>query len=152
MAIVDKRNMVGGVCVNTGTIPSKTFREAVLHLTGYRHQGFYGRSYAPRKNIKFADILQRVNRVVTAEQDVVRVRCIRNDDGMSFGTGRVKESANPPGASLSCLLSFCFPPIDINPTFPSSSSHHSSPPFTHPPSLSPPRFPSSNFIMTGVDS
>lgn len=39
VAIVDKRTRVGGVCVHTGTIPSKTFREAVLHLSGYRHHG-----------------------------------------------------------------------------------------------------------------
>lgn len=40
VAIVDKKNFVGGVCVHTGTIPSKTFREAVLHLSGYRHHGY----------------------------------------------------------------------------------------------------------------
>lgn len=34
VAVIDKPGMLGGVCVNTGTIPSKTFREAVLHLTG----------------------------------------------------------------------------------------------------------------------
>jgi pyruvate/2-oxoglutarate dehydrogenase complex dihydrolipoamide dehydrogenase (E3) component len=38
VALVDKNSQMGGVCVHTGTIPSKTFREAVLHLTGYRHQ------------------------------------------------------------------------------------------------------------------
>ncbi len=38
VAVVDKKGMIGGVCVHTGTIPSKTFREAVLHLTGFRHQ------------------------------------------------------------------------------------------------------------------
>ncbi|OWZ07177.1 Soluble pyridine nucleotide transhydrogenase, partial [Phytophthora megakarya] len=41
VAIVDKRDMLGGVCVHTGTVPSKTFREAALHLTGYRHKAFY---------------------------------------------------------------------------------------------------------------
>ena len=36
VCVVERRHMVGGVCVNTGTIPSKTLREAVLHLSGYR--------------------------------------------------------------------------------------------------------------------
>lgn len=40
VAVVDKQGLVGGVCVHTGTIPSKTFREAVLHLSGYRHHGY----------------------------------------------------------------------------------------------------------------
>lgn len=39
VAIVDRQKDLGGVCVHTGTIPSKTFREAAIHLTGYRHQG-----------------------------------------------------------------------------------------------------------------
>ena len=39
VAIVDEQNRLGGVCVHTGTIPSKTFREAILHFTAYRHQG-----------------------------------------------------------------------------------------------------------------
>jgi hypothetical protein len=44
----------------------------VLHLTGYRHQGFYGRSYMPKKNIQMSDILHRVDHVVRAERDVVK--------------------------------------------------------------------------------
>ena len=45
VAIVERKAVVGGVCVNTGTIPSKTMREAVLHLSGYRFRGLYGASY-----------------------------------------------------------------------------------------------------------
>jgi NAD(P) transhydrogenase len=40
VAIVEKRTVVGGVCINTGTIPSKTLREAALRLSGYRERGF----------------------------------------------------------------------------------------------------------------
>ncbi|CAN0261124.1 unnamed protein product, partial [Laminaria digitata] len=57
VAVVDKKGLLGGVCVHTGTIPSKT--EAVLHLTGYRHQGFYGRSYTSSKMISMPDLLSR---------------------------------------------------------------------------------------------
>ena len=42
VAIIDKRGYVGGVCVNTGTIPSKTLREAVLYLSGFRERNIYG--------------------------------------------------------------------------------------------------------------
>ncbi|RHY33647.1 hypothetical protein DYB32_001475 [Aphanomyces invadans] len=45
VAIVDKSEEIGGVCVHTGTIPSKTFREAVLHLSGFNHHGFDGRTH-----------------------------------------------------------------------------------------------------------
>lgn len=73
VAVVDKRSRVGGVCVHTGTIPSKTFREAVLHLSGYRHHGFYGKSYSV-KNITIDDILYRVQRVVASEVDVIKAQ------------------------------------------------------------------------------
>ena len=73
VAIVDKKTRLGGVCVHTGTIPSKTFREAVLHLSGYRHHGFYGKSYS-MKTVTIEDILYRVQRVVSSEEDVVRAQ------------------------------------------------------------------------------
>ena len=45
VAVVEKREVVGGTCINTGTIPSKTLREAVLHLSGYAYQALYGVNY-----------------------------------------------------------------------------------------------------------
>ena len=42
VAIVEKQSSIGGVCINTGTIPSKTMREAVLHLSGFYDKNFYG--------------------------------------------------------------------------------------------------------------
>src|SRR6185436_4597887 len=44
VAVTDRRRMLGGVCVNTGTIPSKTLREAILYLSGFRQKTFYGRA------------------------------------------------------------------------------------------------------------
>ena len=38
VVVIEKREVVGGACINTGTIPSKTLREAVLHLSGYSYQ------------------------------------------------------------------------------------------------------------------
>ena len=55
--VVDKRAEVGGVSVHTGTIPSKTMRETVLNLTGWRERGFYGRAYRVKKDITAADLL-----------------------------------------------------------------------------------------------
>mmetsp|Transcript_10855 Transcript_10855/g.14112 ORF Transcript_10855/g.14112 Transcript_10855/m.14112 type:complete len:588 (+) Transcript_10855:8-1771(+) len=89
VAIVDKEAMQGGVCVHTGTVPSKTFREAVLHLTGYRHQGFYGKSYQPwQKRISVPDILTRVQKVELSETDIIRDQIRRN--GIDIITGTAK--------------------------------------------------------------
>ncbi|MFD0665339.1 FAD-dependent oxidoreductase [Thermocatellispora tengchongensis] len=55
VAIVERRNMIGGVCINTGTIPSKTLREAVLYLTGLNQREMYGQSYRVKDDITVAD-------------------------------------------------------------------------------------------------
>lgn len=87
VACIDDVDMTGGVCNHTGTIPSKTFREAVLHLTGYTHQGFYGKSYQSG-NVSVGDILHRVGMVVSGETDVVTNQLLRNQ--VTFYNGRAK--------------------------------------------------------------
>ena len=51
VAVIERKRTIGGVCVHTGTIPSKTFREAILYLSGLRQRTFYGRGYALKENI-----------------------------------------------------------------------------------------------------
>ncbi len=63
VAVVDRKEMVGGVCLHTGTIPSKTLREAILYLTGFRERSFYGRDYTVRNEITVADLAFRVQKV-----------------------------------------------------------------------------------------
>ncbi|NBQ77697.1 MAG: Si-specific NAD(P)(+) transhydrogenase [Betaproteobacteria bacterium] len=71
-AVIERARAVGGVCVNTGTIPSKTFREAVMHLSGFRERGIYGASYRVKQDISIDDLLYRVQQVVRSEIDVIR--------------------------------------------------------------------------------
>ncbi len=77
--MVERKPLVGGVCVNIGTIPSKTMREAILYLSGYRERGIYGDSYRVKEKITFQDLLVRVNPVVRHEIDVLRHQLLRND-------------------------------------------------------------------------
>jgi NAD(P) transhydrogenase len=42
VAVIDRQEMIGGVSLHTGTIPSKTLREAILYLSGFRQRTFYG--------------------------------------------------------------------------------------------------------------
>src|SRR5580693_2287175 len=78
VAVVESREVVGGVCINTGTIPSKTMREAVLHLSGYQFQGIYGVNYHVKENITMADLGFRVNQVIKTEADVTQAQLSRN--------------------------------------------------------------------------
>lgn len=79
VAIVEKRGVIGGVSVNLGTIPSKTLREAVLHLSGFRQRGLYGASYKVKNEITMADLLFRVDHVIRNEIDITRHQLMRND-------------------------------------------------------------------------
>jgi len=78
VAIVERKAVVGGVCINTGTIPSKTLRETVLHLSGYRERGLYGASYTVKQNITMSDLLMRTDHVISHEIDVTRHQLLRN--------------------------------------------------------------------------
>jgi NAD(P) transhydrogenase len=86
VALVERRRVVGGVCINTGTIPSKTLREAVLYLSGYRERGFYGASYTLKQNITMEDLLQRTDHVIRHEIDVTRHQLQRNRVDLLDGT------------------------------------------------------------------
>jgi NAD(P) transhydrogenase len=79
VAIVERRTVVGGCSVNLGTIPSKTLREVVLELSGYRSREFYGASYTVKEHITMQDLLVRTDRVIEHEIDVMRHQLMRND-------------------------------------------------------------------------
>jgi len=76
--VVEGRKRVGGVSVHTGTIPSKTLRETVLNLTGWRERGFYGRSYRVKKDIEGSDLDARLNKTLEHEVDVLEHQFQRN--------------------------------------------------------------------------
>ncbi len=78
VAIAERKGVVGGVCINTGTIPSKTLREAVLDLSGYRLRDVYGSSYTVKSDIRMADLLFRADHVIRHELDVTQHQLMRN--------------------------------------------------------------------------
>ena len=78
VAIIESRSVVGGVCINTGTIPSKTMREAVLHLSGYNYRNVYGMNYRVKEKITMADLAFRVQGVIKTEVDVTEAQLSRN--------------------------------------------------------------------------
>jgi NAD(P) transhydrogenase len=87
VAVVERPEMLGGVCNNTGTIPSKTLREAILYLTGLDQREIYGQSYRVKDDITVADLTARTRHVVSRENDVVRSQLARNRVTMISGTG-----------------------------------------------------------------
>jgi len=86
VALVERRSMVGGVCINTGTIPSKTLREAVLYLTGLSMRDLYGQNYRVKQDITVTDLLARTQHVIGREIEVVRSQLFRNGVDLLAGT------------------------------------------------------------------
>src|SRR5438128_2410598 len=76
--MVEKHEVMGGACINTGTIPSKSMREAVMHLSGYQYQGIYGMSYRVKEKITVSDLSFRVQQVIKTEIDVTTAQLSRN--------------------------------------------------------------------------
>ncbi|MCA9310910.1 MAG: Si-specific NAD(P)(+) transhydrogenase [Phycisphaerales bacterium] len=87
VCIVERREVVGGVAINTGTIPSKALREAILHLTGFKHRTFYGDSYKVKQEITVEDLIYWCQQVIKGEIDVVRSQLLRNNVEVVTGTG-----------------------------------------------------------------
>jgi NAD(P) transhydrogenase len=85
VALIERREVIGGVCINTGTIPSKTMREAVLHLSGYNYQNLYGVNYRVKEKITMSDLAFRVQHVIKTEIDVTQAQLSRN--GIEVLTG-----------------------------------------------------------------
>ncbi|MFI7498257.1 Si-specific NAD(P)(+) transhydrogenase [Streptomyces sp. NPDC049687] len=92
VAVVDRPDMVGGVSLHTGTIPSKTLREAVLYLTGLTQRDLYGQSYRLKEDITVADLTARTQHVVGREIDVIRSQLSRNHVSVFAGTGRFVDA------------------------------------------------------------
>ena len=78
VAVIDRRMMMGGVCVHTGTIPSKSVREAIFQLTGIAVRTFYGNNYRGNGDVSLQDLSFRVNSIVSRETDVIRAQLKRN--------------------------------------------------------------------------
>src|SRR6201996_8491021 len=69
--VVEKGRRVGGVSVHTGTIPSKTMRETVLNLSGWRERGFYGHAYRVKQDIEAKDLMSRLVMTLNHEVDIL---------------------------------------------------------------------------------
>ena len=78
VGVIERKKVAGGICINIGTIPSKSLREAVMFLSGVRQRSLYGASYRVKKDIAFEDLARSCDHVVKAEQEVIQNQLIRN--------------------------------------------------------------------------
>ncbi len=94
VAVVEKMQTVGGVCTNTGTIPSKTMREAVLHLSGYNYRSIYGTNYRVKEKITMTDLAFRVQHIIKTEVDVTEAQLSRNGIDVLPGSASFEDATH----------------------------------------------------------
>src|SRR5271155_2435506 len=91
VVIIEKNNVLGGAAINTGTIPSKALREAVLHLTGAGKRGLFGESYRVKRNITISDLIYVSQQVIHHELELIRNHFDRNDVELIWGMARFDD-------------------------------------------------------------
>lgn len=92
VALIERTQVLGGVCLHTGTIPSKTLREAVIYFTGHRLHSLYGSAYRLKERIAPEDLTFRVDHVIRCELDVIANQMKRNGVDMYFGHARFNST------------------------------------------------------------
>jgi NAD(P) transhydrogenase len=86
--VIERGRRVGGVSVHTGTIPSKTLRETVLNLSGWRERGFYGKAYRAKQDITAEDLRKRLEITLHHEVEVLEHQFARNRVDTIIGSAR----------------------------------------------------------------
>ena len=86
--VIEKGRRVGGVCVHTGTIPSKTLRETVLNLSGWRERGVYGRAHKNKQSITAEDLRRRLAITLEHEVEILEHQFSRNSVQWITGEAR----------------------------------------------------------------
>jgi NAD(P) transhydrogenase len=86
--VIERNPRMGGVSVHTGTIPSKTLRETVMNLSGWRERSFYGRSYRAKEEIKASDLKERLHKTLDHEVDIMEHQFARNHVESMTGDAR----------------------------------------------------------------
>ena len=93
VCIIEKNNVLGGASINTGTIPSKALREAVLHLTGVGRRGLFGEVARLKRNLTIADLVYIRQQVINKELSIIRDQLDRNGVELIWGTARFDEES-----------------------------------------------------------
>ena len=85
--VVEARPFVGGASLYDGTVPSKSFREAIIHLSGYNQRKHYGQAYRVKENIEMSDLINRTDGIIEDIEQTMRSQLIRNNIELVHGKG-----------------------------------------------------------------
>ncbi len=78
VAVVEKEIMLGGSCVQTGTLPSKTLRHTILQLVNMRRAAHVGVHSTHLRPLAIHDLLSPKNAVIENHEQTIRSFLERN--------------------------------------------------------------------------
>lgn len=90
-AIIERHSVQGGVCIHTGTIPSKTLRETVLYISGLRQRSVYGLVGGVKSDISVKELMYRKDQVIQQEIDVIQQNMARYRIEVIKGVGMISD-------------------------------------------------------------
>ncbi len=90
-AIIERHSVQGGVCIHTGTIPSKTLRETVLYISGLRQRSVYGLVGGVKSDISVKELMYRKDQVIQQEVDVIQQNMARYRIEVIKGIGMISD-------------------------------------------------------------
>ncbi len=90
-AIVERNSVQGGVCIHTGTIPSKTLRETVLYISGLRQRSVYGLVGGVKAGVSIRELMYRKDQVIQQEVDVIQQNMARYRIEVIKGVGMISD-------------------------------------------------------------
>ena len=92
VAIIERAEHVGGAGINTGTVPSKTLREAALYFSGIRQRGLYGIDYSLKENLSVKDFMHREHVVVNKERHIIERNLQRHNIDLIHGNASLVDA------------------------------------------------------------
>lgn len=94
VALIEESTQLGGACINTGTLPSKTLRESALYFSGLRQRGLYGIDYSLREGLTVDDFMHHKDEVVESERNMVRKNIAGHSIDLYIGKGQFESAKN----------------------------------------------------------
>src|SRR5450432_2685156 len=94
VALIEESTQLGGACINTGTLPSKTLRESALYFSGLRQRGLYGIDYSLREGLTVDDFMHHKDEVVESERNMVRKNIAGHSIELYLGKGQFESAKN----------------------------------------------------------
>ena len=91
VALVERSAQLGGACINTGTLPSKTLRESALYFSGLSQRGLYGIDYSLREGLTVQDFMRHKDAVVQQERSNVARNITAHSIDHFAGVGQFED-------------------------------------------------------------